>query len=274
MRQPELPRTGAFGRVVGEVGLEGAAATALLRACPDAASPSRVSVQDVRATLADLIPVAPWPLAGDAPALIVLVGPAGVGKTTTAAKLGAQAIGAFGKSVTFICYDTFRVGATAQLDRFATRLGARMESVRTSAELRRAIALSRTDLVIVDTAGRPPKDQGGLEVVVAGDSKRPASATFARSRNVLLCLPAALRAVDADRWARTFGHLAPTGLVITKLDETSQRAGLWHGPVAAKLAVRALCFGQNIPEDIAPATRARVLELLVPRRAERQRAAS
>jgi flagellar biosynthesis GTPase FlhF len=89
-----------------------------------------------------------------------------------------------------------------------------------------------------------------------------------RKRHVLLCVPASLRSNDAIRLAKRYAAAAPTGIVVTKIDETDAPAGIVHASWAAKLPISVMCFGQRVPEDIAPAATAALVDYLAPRRAE------
>ncbi len=275
LAEPELPHTGAVAKIIRDLGLEGKAAQLLFKALKDAKGAALN--ERVRDAVADLVRVAPWPLASAGPGLIALVGPPGVGKTATAAKLAAHARLEQNRSVTFISCDGFRVGAFAQIERFAELLGAGLEVANDPAELRRKIEAADADLVIVDTAGTLRGGDGGPESALGGLATRPLRVrpgATARTRDVLLCLPAALRAVDADRLAKDFASVSPTALVVTKIDETSSPVGLIHGSVASRLPVSVLCFGPRVPEDVAPAITGAILDHLLPRGASRQRAAS
>ncbi len=245
-------------------GIEGPAATALARALRDTedegALPDRL-----REALAGMIRVAPWPLAGDGRALVALVGPTGVGKTTTIAKLAARAR-IERRSVTLIACDGFRVGALDQLRRYASLMDARFETAANREELTRCIEDADTDLVMVDTAGSPPKP-GGVETLLEPEALARAAARHDLARHVILCVPASLRALDAAAVARAFGPLEPTALAVTKLDETASPAGLVHAPEATGLPVAVLCAGQRVPEHVAPATAGAILDHLVPRAA-------
>jgi flagellar biosynthesis protein FlhF len=263
--EPDLvPRANAIARFVRDTGLEGRAAGAItkaLRAAP--VGPLRELLRDA---IADLVTVAPWPLADDGPLLITMVGPAGVGKTTTAAKLGAQAIIEQERSVAFVSCDGFRVGAFEQLERFAALLGATVHAAQSPAEFRHVLETETAAVVIVDTAGLPPDAQDVIPLTAAEPKGRRSRAKpVTRARHTLLTLPAALRAVDAQRISKDYAIYAPTALAITKQDDTSSPVGLVHGPVATGLAISVLCAGQRVPEDISPATSGAILDALVPR---------
>ena len=223
--------------------------------------------------IADLVKTAPWPVESEGRSLVALVGPTGVGKTTTAAKIAARAILEMNRTVTLISCDSFRVGATEQMERYADLLGAELRIVRTPAELESAVTKSSTHLTIVDTGGRGPRDRDGIEasiprIKVGGPGSRV-------TRHTLLCMPACIRDADARRVQKFFEPCAATALAITKLDETGIPAGIVHAAVAAELPVAALCFGQSVPEDIAAASTDDVLgRLFVSKPAKRSRAAA
>jgi flagellar biosynthesis protein FlhF len=259
---PELLMGDTMASLLRAQGIDGPAATALARALKHT-DDGTSSSERLRVALAEVVKVAPWPIAGEGRAVIALVGPTGVGKTTTIAKLAAHARMAR-RTVTLVSCDGFRVGAIDQLRRYASLLGADFATASTRDELARCIDAATTDLVFVDTAGRAPKPDG-VESILA-------SAAFARrdfTRHLLLCVPAALRAQDADATVRTFAHLDPTALAVTKIDETSAPAGLVHAPVASKLPVSVLCAGQGVPEHIAQATAAAVYDHIASKLAAR-----
>ena len=264
--EPDLaPRGNAIARFVRDVGLEGKAAVAATKAIK--AAPTGPLREMLRDALTELVTVAPWPLGDTGRLLITLVGPAGVGKTTTAAKLGARAILEQERSVAFVSCDGFRVGAFEQLQRFAGLLGAASYAVESPAEFRQVLDNEGASIIIVDTAGLAPGTQGSLPILAAAEppGRRSRARTGGRSRHTLLTLPAALRATDALRFAREYRAYCPTALAITKLDETASPVGLVHGPVAIALPVSVLCGGQRVPEDVSPATRGAILDALVPR---------
>jgi flagellar biosynthesis protein FlhF len=233
-----------IGGLLRTFGIEGPAAVALARKLRKAAGAA-----SLRQELAAMLSVAPWPLDGER-AMIALVGPSGVGKTTTAAKLAARARMA-GRTVTLVACDTYRVGAVEQLAKYAELLGVECSKARTHDELRAILDAARTDVVIVDTSGRPPTADG---VETAFSAPRKGARCGNRARHVLLCVPAAIRANDAARVGRRYSPVTPTSVVVTKTDETETPAGIVHVSWATKLPIAVICNGQRVPEDIAPAT--------------------
>src|ERR1700690_1848539 len=242
--------------VLRALGIEGPAVQAIGRALKG----KEYGEAALREELARILQTAAWPLEGGR-VMIAVIGPSGVGKTTTAAKLAARAR-IDGKTVTLVGCDSFRVGAAEQLACYADLMGAELATAHTSDELREIVDSARTDVVIVDTSGRPPTADG-VELALA--PRRSSQKASPRRRQVLLCVPAALRANDAARIVRRYGALAPTSVAVTKIDETDAPAGIVHVSWASKLPVSVMCFGQRVPEDIAPATVGALVDYVAPR---------
>lgn len=207
--------------------------------------------------VASAVKIGAWPVEPEQRSVVTLVGPTGVGKTTTAAKIAARAILEMRSTVTLVSCDGFRVGATEQMERYAELLGAELRIVRNPAELEAAVTKTSTHLTIVDTGGRGPRDKNGMEGALANLKLGSRVA-----RHTLLCMQACVRDADARRTFKFFQPCGPNGLVITKLDETSTPAGLLHAAVASDLPIAALCFGQSVPEDISPASTDDILKRL------------
>lgn len=256
------PKRGdAFGALLRGRGIEGGAAAAIAKLAGGAKSKSKPSDERLRAAIAAFVTVTPWPIACSEPSVVALVGPAGVGKTTTAAKLGARARRAK-KTVAFISCDGYRVGAMDQLRRYAELMESEFHAVTTPEELLTAISRITADVIIVDTSGRPV-EADSVEAML-GDERLRGTTTVSRRVEVMLCAPAALRAADANRIARDFAPTAPTSLCVTKVDETDAPSALVHAPFATRLPIGTICFGQRVPEDIGPATIEDVVTRLVP----------
>lgn len=263
-----VPRASASEQVdllIERSGLSGASARAVAKRMRRHDGDDETLFETYRDALADIIHVKPWPLVGDEKRVIALVGPPGVGKTTTAAKLAAAAISE-GKSVSFVGCDTYRVGAVEQLESYAVLLGCECVIVTSQNQLHEAIAASTSDIVIVDTSGRGPEGENAVELAVGERASRSDKTGWSsRTRHVLLCLDASLRAGDAAELCGRYAACSPNAIAITKLDLTTAPGGLVHGSASTTLPVTVLCNGQRVPEDIAPATAGRILDYLAPR---------
>jgi flagellar biosynthesis protein FlhF len=192
--------------------------------------------------------------------LIACVGPTGVGKTTTLAKLAARAVLTLGRSVRVVSLDTFRVGAVEQWRRYAELIGFPFDVATNPGTFHRVAHNHTEDILLVDTAGRAMGDQQSiLAGCVAGLRDM--------SHEVLLVLPAWLRARDAERVVATYSEPRITGVVISKLDETDQVGGVMHASIGSELPVSYLCNGARVPEDIHDAAVDQVLDAIFPEQA-------
>ncbi|MEI9936960.1 MAG: flagellar biosynthesis protein FlhF [Pseudomonadota bacterium] len=201
--------------------------------------------------------VTPSLLNDPAPRVIACVGPTGVGKTTTLAKLAARARLDHGRSVGVISLDTFRVGAVEQWQRYANLMGIPFQVASDRTTFLRAMADMPTDLVLVDTAGRSVH---GTAWPLAGCLREIND----RKLNVMLVLPAWLRANDVCRVLEMYDDPLPTEIVVTKLDETYQVGGILHAALPNQLPFAYLCNGPRVPEDILDASVDGVLDAVFP----------
>jgi len=179
------------------------------------------------------------------PGVDVFIGPPGVGKTTTIAKIAAQRRIRQGARVTLVAADGFRVGAVEQLRLYADIMGAPFVVTRTPADLARTIAAAKGP-VLVDTAGRSPRDKDFARLVesVAG---QPHVRTH-------LVLPAGLGRRDAERALAVFKAASPARLVLTRVDEAESVAPFVGLMRDHKLRLTYMGTGQRVPEDLEPAT--------------------
>ena len=184
------------------------------------------------------------PLSGKA-RVICLVGPTGVGKTTTLAKIAADLMLNRQRSVGMITLDTFRVGAVAQLETYAKLLQIRLVVARTLSEVKAGLhALNRCDYVLVDTVGSSPYNRrqvnstAGLLPIMGDD------------REVILCMAANVRETEQQAIHRRFSVLNPSGLIFTKLDETVTYGGILNVAVKSGLPLTMYTDGQRVPENL------------------------
>lgn len=240
------------------MGIEGALARELAAGAGRQAKKGREALQSfLRDRIRERISVRPRLIAEEGPTLIACVGPTGVGKTTTLAKLAARARLDLGRSVSVISLDTFRVGAVEQWQRYASLMGVPFHVAHELSGFQRLLRDNKSDLLLVDTAGRSAHSTNtlladGLSVVTT------------HSVHVQLVVPAWLRAADAERVLAAYREPAPTEVVITKLDETETAGGALHAPLAGGLPLAYLCDGPRVPEDIEDASVEATLARLFP----------
>ena len=188
--------------------------------------------------------------------VVALVGPTGVGKTTTIAKLAAQFRLREQARVALVTVDTYRIAAVEQLRTYAEIMDLPLEVVGTPLEMRMALnRLTDFDLVLVDTAGRSPRDAVRLQEL---------QSLLADTQTDEVCLVlSAVAAEDSLRVAASaFTSVGATSLILTKLDEATALGWLPALVADHQLAVSYTTDGQNVPDDIRPASMAQLAALL------------
>ncbi|MCE9607363.1 MAG: flagellar biosynthesis protein FlhF [Planctomycetia bacterium] len=189
--------------------------------------------------------------------LVALVGPTGVGKTTTIAKLAANFRLRDKKRVGLITVDTFRIAAVEQLRTYADIIDLPMHVVSTPREMRDAVnSLSSMDLVLLDTAGRSPHDDVKIQELKS-------FLVEAAADEVHLVLSATASASSLEKMARQFATVGTTHLLLTKLDETASLGNLLPLVRASRLPLSYLTDGQSVPDDISPADASRLSRVVL-----------
>ena len=185
------------------------------------------------------------------PRIIALVGPTGVGKTTTLAKMATHPQIFGGKRVALISADTYRIAAVEQLKTFAAIANIPMEAVYRPADMRRALnRFQDRDVILIDTAGRSQNDQSQLNDLTA-------FMEYAKPDEIHLTLSICTRLDDQMDVIHKFQRIHPTRLLFTKLDETTSFGMILNVCYYHKLPISLLTFGQNVPDDIVSPSYAR-----------------
>jgi flagellar biosynthesis protein FlhF len=179
--------------------------------------------------------------------LVALVGPTGVGKTTTIAKLAANFRLREKRKVGLITVDTYRIAAVEQLRTYADIIDLPMEIVSTPREMHRALArMTDLDLILMDTAGRSPRDEVKIQELKSMLAE-------AAPDEVHLVLSSVAGAASLIKTAEQFATVGTTALLVTKLDEAASLGNLLALVRASRLPLSYLTHGQNVPDDIAAA---------------------
>ena len=172
------------------------------------------------------------------------VGPSGVGKTTTIAKLAARAVQITPGGVLMVTTDVHRVAAVEQLSRYGESLGIPVAAALGAEDLCRVLSENQAmQHVFIDTAGRSHRDPYTLKNLTG-----PIEA--AGSPEVLLVLSAASRACDSREILDAYSALLCSRLVLTKLDETRVYGELYNCVVRSQRPIACVSTGQAVPDHL------------------------
>jgi len=202
-----------------------------------------------------VVTVDPWEFSGEQ-RIVALVGPTGVGKTTTIAKIAANfsLIGA--KSVGLVTIDTYRIAAVEQLKTYAEIIGIPVRVAYSPKELKDAIGrMQDRDLILIDTAGRSQNNY--LQITELKNHLVGIEA------EVHLVMSATTKPQDVDEIVKAFAQVSIDRVIITKLDETTTYGVILQTCERTKAPLSFVTTGQGVPEDIDVATNEKIAQLIL-----------
>jgi len=221
---------------------------------------NRAFVQDKLAEQLERLLPAAGPLVrtkAHGPHVVALIGPTGVGKTTTIAKLAANLKLRERRSVGLITMDTYRIAAVEQLRKYADIIGSPLEVVMSPEDLKEKLtAMAQREFVLIDTAGRSPGDAiklGELRAAVAA----------AQPDEVHLVLSATASPECLEWAARNFGQIRVDKLIFTKLDEAVHLGTVLNMVRKVNKKLSYITNGQDVPDDIAVGEPRRLARLIL-----------
>lgn len=181
------------------------------------------------------------------PKIIFFIGPTGVGKTTTIAKIASRLKLERGKSVAFLTADTYRIAATEQLKTYANILDTPFHIIYSADEMGQSIEkLESFDAILVDTAGFSHKSENQKE-----DIKKLIQSIDGQYENeVYLVLSATTKYKDLLEIASVYKDIADYKIIFTKLDETTTYGNILNIKLYSGAEISYITNGQNVPEDI------------------------
>lgn len=191
--------------------------------------------------------------------IFAFVGPTGVGKTTTLAKLAALRAVREKRRVALVTIDTFRIAAVAQLETYARIMGTPFSVAANREELRQALTRYRAcEVILIDTAGRSPNNSEEI-------SRLASVLDVGEDIHIYLLLSAATRYLELVNAERHFGAIPIKSYIITKLDEVTNASSVVNFLISRPRPLSYLTTGQRVPEDIEPASRKRLAAMILAR---------
>lgn len=179
--------------------------------------------------------------------IIALVGPTGVGKTTTIAKLAAKSALLENRGVTLITADTYRIAAVEQLRRYAEIIGVPLEVVLGTEDLKSALEQHKNqNLILIDTAGRSQRN-----IIQLSELRNILNLTTQIKTLLVLSLTTKYR--DLLDITAKYQRVKYDALLFTKLDETTSYGSIYNIAKATGKPLTYITTGQNVPDDIEAA---------------------
>ncbi len=189
--------------------------------------------------------------------IIVLVGPTGVGKTTTIAKLAGRLSLIEKKKVGLITVDTYRIGAIEQLKTYADIMNIPFNVVFSIKDMEKSIEdMSECDMILIDTTGRSSKNI--MQISELGAFIRKTNST-----NIHLVMSSTTKNSDIKTIVQGYKVLNYNNVIITKLDETSNYGSILNILNYAKKPLSYVTTGQNVPDDIKCLNSDEVINLII-----------
>ncbi|NFA60021.1 flagellar biosynthesis protein FlhF [Clostridium sporogenes] len=189
--------------------------------------------------------------------ITVLVGPTGVGKTTTIAKLAGKLALIDKKKVGLITIDTYRIGAVEQLKTYADIMNIPFKVVFSIKDMEKAITdLQYCDVILVDTTGRSSKNMMQISELRAFIEK-------IKEKSVHLVISASTKNKDIETIIKGYNVLEYENIIITKLDETSTYGSILTILDEAKKPISFITTGQDVPDDIKEGNEEEIAKIIL-----------
>ncbi len=190
--------------------------------------------------------------------VFVIVGPTGVGKTTTVAKLAAvYGVGGSASAtpkVRIVTIDNYRIAALRQIETYAEIMRIPVACVESAVELKKHLAMAEgTDLILVDTIGRSPRDMAKL-----AEMKDVLDAVGTRSE-IHLAISATTKASDVEEILKSYEPFKYKAVILTKIDETLRIGNIISVLAASRKPISYIADGQAVPQDIEQSSVMRLL---------------
>ncbi len=183
----------------------------------------------------------------NAPKFIFFIGPTGVGKTTTIAKIASRFKVNDKAKIAFLTADTYRIAAVEQLRTYANILGIPLKVIYSEDEILQAQEeFADYDMIFIDTAGRSHRSKDQRD-----DIERLINTISEEEREVYLVLSATTKYHDLIKITEAYSEIVNYNLIFTKLDETGTMGNLLNIRMLTEAPLSYATFGQNVPDDIS-----------------------
>jgi flagellar biosynthesis protein FlhF len=245
-------------------GVEPPLAGNLLQRALECASPRQrrsrpALMRSVTQAALEIVSVPSYQNGSPAKRIVAFVGPTGVGKTTSIAKLAAHLALKKKKKVILMTMDGYRIGAIEQLRAYAGLMGIPFRYTSEVSELVAAIQENRQrDYILIDTAGRGPRDLRSIQKLAA----------FLKGSDAIerhLVLSATTKPSDLRKITDQFEICGPDHLLFTKLDETTTPGPILNELVRTRKSFSYYTDGQKVPDDLHPVARERIMDIVLNR---------
>ncbi len=194
---------------------------------------------------------------GNRKKIVMFIGPTGVGKTTTMAKLGAINSLREGHTVAFVTIDNYRIAATEQLKKYAEIMNIPIYAVNNQKEFKDIVSTDKSDIIMVDTYGRSHRN----------DLKISEIKSFADSVEYdcekILCVSANTKKCDLNDVFRAFDAIHFDSIIITKVDETSYIGNVIDIADKYNKPISYYTNGQEVPNDIVIADPDKIVDMMI-----------
>ena len=195
--------------------------------------------------------------AGGRRKVVLFIGPTGVGKTTTMAKLGAISSLREGRSVSFVTIDNYRIAATEQLKKYAEIMNIPIHPVNSQKEFKDIIASEKADIIMVDTSGRSHRND--LKISEIKSYVEAAECDCEK----ILCVSANTKKSDLNDVFRAFSIVDFNSVIITKVDETSYIGNVVDIADKYNKPIAYFTNGQEVPNDIVLAEPDKLVDMMI-----------
>ncbi|MGL5254756.1 MAG: AAA family ATPase [Brevinema sp.] len=179
--------------------------------------------------------------------IIALVGPTGVGKTSTLAKFAAHFGFTRKKSLQFVSVDRYKVGAESQLEKYARFMKASFCTVTKNEELQAILSTNESDYVFIDTSGKSPKEKSEIKELSEW------LADYPLMMDIHLVVSATTKNADLDYICEGYVDIPYSHIIVTKLDETCSYGSILSAAFKTQKPFSFFTDGQEIPQDFAVA---------------------